>query len=113
MHRKLHLLFSCFFLLLFAVSCNQEHYPDQPPSPRPAVIDLSEVKVELPEARGKELVQYSCVTCHSLRYIEMQPHLSEKAWEKTVNKMIHSFGAQMKDSSSAKQIIHYLAGIRG
>ena len=110
MHRKFHLLFSCFFLLLFTVSCSQE---EQPSSPRPAVIDLSEVKVELPEAPGKELVQYSCVTCHSLRYIEMQPHLSEKAWEKTVNKMIHTYGAQMRDSSSAKQIIHYLASIRG
>jgi hypothetical protein len=76
-------------------------------------IALEDVKVVLPQAGNVELVELYCVSCHSLRYIEMQPPLSRKAWEKTVDKMINTFGAPVRDSVSRADIINYLYAIKG
>ncbi len=76
-------------------------------------MDISEVSVALPEGDGKELVERACVPCHSLRYIEMQPNMPKKVWEKTVTKMIKMYGAPVRDSAEADKIVHYLAAIKG
>ena len=62
------------------------------------VLEIQNVKVELPKYEGWELVEVNCVPCHSLRYIEMQPEMSKKNWEKIVYKMIKNFGAPIKDT---------------
>lgn len=51
--------------------------------------------------------------CHSLRYIEMQPNMPHKAWEKTVTKMIKMYGAPVRDSLEAAAIVDYLTEIKG
>ena len=99
--------------LLLGASCTGEDYSVREPAPRIDSPDISEVIVTLPEGEGKELVEMSCVPCHSLRYIEMQPALSKKAWEKTVTKMIKVYGAPVRDSISAVKIVAYLAQIKG
>ncbi len=76
-------------------------------------MDISEIAVALPEGDGKELVERACVPCHSLRYIEMQPDMPHKAWEKTVTKMIKMYGAPVRDSAEAAQIVHYLTAVKG
>lgn len=53
-----------------------------------------------------------CTVCHSLRYISMQPHFSEKTWQKEVEKMKVTWGAHMTESE-AKQIVAYLVRIKG
>ncbi len=99
-------------LLLFA-ACNGTNYsvPDAPP--RDDTGDISDVMVVLPYATGKELVERTCITCHSLRYIEMQPHMTEKSWDKTVTKMIKMYGAPVQDSADAAAIVRYLVAVKG
>jgi hypothetical protein len=81
-----------------------------------------EVVAELPEATSYpvelDMSKYAedfvanCQTCHTPRYIEMQPVLSRKTWEKIVDKMIHSYGAPI-DSMAATRIVNYLVWVKG
>ncbi len=56
---------------------------------------------------GVQEVRSYCNTCHSPRYITMQPPLPAATWEAEVNKMGKAFGAEIPDESKAK-IISYL-----
>jgi len=47
---------------------------------------------ELAPGEGREVVQAYCSTCHSTRYITMQPPLARETWEAEVNKMVKTFG---------------------
>ncbi len=78
----------------------------------PAPGDLYSVITKLPEAPGYKSFQNNCVSCHSARYVQMQPDLSEKTWLALVTKMQKSFGAPVPDSS-VKEIVQYLVAIRG
>jgi hypothetical protein len=109
----LHLIILIWFIV---ISCNNKQQPvaDAQEKNDPASsIDISEVKTELPQAGNVALIEANCTPCHSLRYIEMQPELTHKAWEKTVDKMITAFGAPVRDSVTRKDIIEYLYAIRG
>ena len=66
----------------------------------------------LSESAGEQLLAQNCITCHSKRYIAMQPAFPKKTWEKIVNKMVKNFGAPIPDST-AKQIIDYLVLTKG
>jgi cytochrome c5 len=112
MNRKYFYL-NLIVLLAFAGSCGNEQYTQQLAGPRNDSMDMSEVAVVLPEHDGKEQVEISCVPCHSLRYIEMQPEMSKKSWEKIVTKMIKVYGAPVRDSVAAAQIVDYLVAIKG
>src|SRR5260370_26504873 len=46
----------------------------------------------LAPGEGRDLVESYCNTCHSTRYIVMQPPLPAETWEAEVNKMIKTFG---------------------
>lgn len=56
---------------------------------------------------GREVVESYCNTCHSTRYITMQPPLPAQTWEAEVNKMIKTFGMTSPEGVAA-QIIKYL-----
>jgi hypothetical protein len=56
---------------------------------------------------GRSNVESYCNTCHSPRYITMQPPLPADQWEAEVNKMIKTYGASIP-SDSTQNIIHYL-----
>jgi len=64
------------------------------------------------ELKGEELFRTHCITCHTLRYIDMQPKFHRKTWEKITDKMIKSFGAPISDSS-AVLIVDYLMAVKG
>ncbi|CAN5410363.1 hypothetical protein BH11BAC1_BH11BAC1_12050 [soil metagenome] len=74
--------------------------------------DIHDVGSDLASAPGEELVRMHCLTCHSLRYIQMQPAFPRKTWEKLVGKMVKNFGAPIPDST-AKEIVDYLVAVKG
>jgi cytochrome c5 len=102
--------FVCCFCLL-AVACNQTS--EQPLSVATnEPTNLNAIQTILPHAPGYEAFQTNCISCHSARYIQMQPELPEKTWTAIVTKMQKSFGAPLTDSS-AKEIVQYLVAIKG
>jgi cytochrome c5 len=56
---------------------------------------------------GRELVEANCSTCHSTRYIIMQPALPADTWAAEVNKMNKTYGAGIPDDATPV-IIKYL-----
>lgn len=63
--------------------------------------------VDLVAGDGVQEVRIYCNTCHTPRYITMQPPLPAATWEAEVNKMNKAFGADIPDDST-KKIIAYL-----
>jgi cytochrome c oxidase cbb3-type subunit 2/cytochrome c oxidase cbb3-type subunit I/II len=53
-----------------------------------------------------------CVSCHSARYVTMQPLFPERQWKDTVDKMVKVYGAQM-DARQRELIIQYLITTHG
>jgi hypothetical protein len=62
---------------------------------------------ELAAGDGREEIASYCNTCHSTRYITMQPPLPANVWSDEVNKMIKVHGASIPDDATQK-IIQYL-----
>ena len=58
---------------------------------------------------GLQDVQIYCNTCHSPRYITMQPPLPAATWEAEVNKMNKAFGAAIPDDATQKIILYLQA----
>ena len=63
--------------------------------------------VDLAPGDGLQDVGIYCNTCHSPRYITMQPPLPAATWESEVNKMNKSFGAGIPEENT-RNIIRYL-----
>src|SRR5579863_4959218 len=72
--------------------------------------------VDLAPGKGQQEVRIYCNTCHSPRYITMQPPLPPATWEAEVNKMNKAFGANIPEDDSRKIIAylgaHYSVGNR-
>ncbi|HXM95697.1 MAG TPA: sulfide dehydrogenase [Candidatus Dormibacteraeota bacterium] len=62
---------------------------------------------DLAPGAGLQDVQIYCNTCHSPRYITMQPPLPAATWEAEANKMNKTFGAGIPEDNT-KRIIRYL-----
>ena len=62
--------------------------------------------VDLTPGDGLQEVQIYCNTCHSPRYITMQPPLPAATWEAEVNKMNKTFGAGIPEDSTRKIILY-------
>jgi hypothetical protein len=61
----------------------------------------------LASGEGREAVESYCSTCHSTRYITMQPPLSPDIWAAEVNKMVKVMGQPIPDDVQSV-IIKYL-----
>ena len=73
-----------------------------------AIASAQENAIELASAPGREIVEKSCNSCHSLEYITMNsPILDDKGWTGEVNKMIEAFGAPIKPDET-RIIVDYL-----
>lgn len=66
----------------------------------------------LPEGPGLAEVYASCLTCHSSRYIAMQPRFPRKTWQAEVSKMQKTYGAPFPQELAPK-IVDYLVATRG
>ncbi len=73
---------------------------------------LPHFEPDLPMAPGRNDSRQVCVSCHSPRYVMMQPLFSRPVWEQTVDKMAKVYGAEM-DSKQRASIIDYLVTIHG
>ncbi len=56
---------------------------------------------------GRQEVTSYCNTCHTPRFILMQPPLPADVWAAEVNKMVKTYGASIPDDATQK-IIQYL-----
>ena len=77
---------------------------------RPTI--LPHFEPELPAAAGRGAFMVVCVSCHSARYVTMQPLFPERQWKETVDKMVKVYGAQM-DPQQRELIVQYLVKIHG
>src|ERR1019366_6521125 len=75
-------------------------------------IMLPHFEPDLPVAPGRDEFMVVCVSCHSPRYVTMQPLFPQRQWEETVDKMVKVYGAQM-DQEQRQPIIGYLVTIHG
>ena len=65
--------------------------------------------VNLALGEGLQDVQTYCSSCHSTRYITMQPLLPAATWEAEVNKMNKAFGAAIPEENASKIILYLQA----
>ena len=65
--------------------------------------------VDLVPGDGLQDVQIYCNTCHSPRYITMQPPLPAATWEAEVDKMNKTFGAGIPQENTQKIILYLRA----
>lgn len=75
-------------------------------------IELPHFEPVLPDAPGKTAFLAACTSCHSTRYVPMQPRLTTAQWQAEVTKMIHVFGAHA-DTNQFQEIVSYLSVING
>jgi hypothetical protein len=64
---------------------------------------------DLAPGDGVQDVRTYCNTCHSPRYITMQPTFPAATWEAEVNKMNKTFGAEIPPDSTQKIILYLQA----
>ncbi len=88
-------------------SIEQTAAPAPAPDSNYEVSSFPSFTPELAEGEGRQETQSFCVTCHSQRYITMQPPLPAATWEAEVNKMLKTYGAPIPEPA-AKKIISYL-----
>jgi hypothetical protein len=72
-----------------------------------AVAAYPAFPIQLADGAGRGETQIACNSCHTVRYITMQPPLPAAAWDAEVHKMIKTYGAQISDAD-AQKIIQYL-----
>lgn len=75
-------------------------------------LTLPHLEPNMPIAPGRGEFMRACLSCHSARYITMQPPFSRRQWEDTVRKMITAYGAPLSEFQVAK-ISDYLYAIDG
>ena len=75
-------------------------------------ITLNNNEPTFPDVEGRDLFLNNCMTCHTTRYISMQPSFSRKIWQAEVTKMIEKFHAPI-DTNVGKKIVDYLVRIKG
>lgn len=88
-------------------SLNQATPPELSPDSSYQVSAYPVPAVDLAPGDGVAEVRIYCGTCHSPRYITMQPPLPAATWEAEVAKMKKAFGAEIPEDS-AQRIIMYL-----
>jgi sulfite dehydrogenase (cytochrome) subunit B len=73
-----------------------------------AVI-AAEQRTALKDGPGRDKVEASCASCHSLDYIVMNStFMNRQVWDAEVTKMIKAFGAPISETDG-KEIADYLA----
>jgi cbb3-type cytochrome c oxidase subunit III len=75
-------------------------------------ITLPHFELQMPAAPGREAFIVVCVSCHSPRYVTMQPPFSRHQWEGIVDKMIKVYGAPA-GTNQIRQTVDYLVAING
>src|SRR6266550_487552 len=74
-------------------------------------IELPHYLPYLPPGPDRELFASRCLSCHSTRYITMQPPLSAAKWEENVKKMIKTYAAPIREDE-APRLAAYLVAVQ-
>ena len=74
-------------------------------------IDLPHFMPYLPAGPDRELFASRCLSCHTMRYMTMQPLLTQAKWEDSVKKMIKTYGAPIEESE-APRLAQYLVALQ-
>ena len=108
MRKLLFIGIGAYAFLMYLSSCGDKAKP----LPTATIVSIEDYKTQMEEVEGYEDFEANCVTCHSLRYIEMQPDFPRKTWDAIVHKMIKNFGSPIPDSTAGK-IVDYLVSVKG
>ncbi len=71
------------------------------------VAEYPTFEAGLAEGAGRAETQIYCSSCHTPRYITMQPPLPAATWDAEVQKMVKTFGATIPEGD-AQKIAQYL-----
>ena len=93
-------------------SCGGEPETQEAPVQQIAYEGLPLGPDELPPGPGREAVLNACLLCHSPAYLTMQPPFPRAVWEGVVQKMVQTYGAQVRPYDR-KLVVDYLMSIRG
>ena len=96
-----------FLATLFSCTSNQSTEQIAADATATNLPEATAIPLSIDKGPGMEEFIAHCQTCHTARYVFMQPKLSRAAWEKTVDKMIKVYGAEI-DSATSVKIIDYL-----
>jgi mono/diheme cytochrome c family protein len=103
-------------IALVAGSCERREMPTQStahrevaaqPSRSMNAIELPRYQIDLPPGPGRETFAVACLSCHSARYIGMQPPLTQAKWDEEVRKMTKTYGAPISEDQ-VPRIVQYL-----
>jgi mono/diheme cytochrome c family protein len=70
-------------------------------------IVLPRYQANLPPGPGREAFAVNCLSCHSTRYITMQPKMTAVKWEESVRKMMKTYAAPIAEDQ-VQPIVQYL-----
>src|SRR4051812_8693060 len=74
-------------------------------------ISLPHYQPDLPMGPNRDVFAASCLPCHSLRYIIMQPAMPAAKWEAVVKKMMANYNAPVADDQIAT-IVQYIVAAK-
>ena len=83
-------------------SLQQPAAPQLSPDANFAAAAYPAPALDLVPGNGVEEVRIYCNTCHTPRYITMQPPFPAATWEAEVNKMKKAYGATIPDEETHK-----------
>jgi hypothetical protein len=107
----LNVKIACLFVLLVTFGALlAEDKPSKAFDENIHTLELPSMEPKPVPGPNVEVYTAACITCHSMRYVLMQPVLSEKKWNDEVTKMIKVFGAPIKEEQ-AQQIVKYLVAV--
>ena len=75
-------------------------------------ISLPRYPPEIAEGPNVETYRNDCLTCHTARYVSMQPRFSKTVWQNEVKKMVDAYGAPIPEKDQAL-IVEYLVAVKG
>lgn len=111
-NQKRNFAFAVIFLMMIACNSTGEKNLAEKNTISSDTTFMNVSETHFPEATGADAFRTNCVTCHSAKYVEMQPEFLRKTWEKIVDKMVKSYGAPITDSA-AKKIVDYIMIMKG
>jgi cytochrome c5 len=116
--RILRAVFAAIALVVW-VSANAQQPTASSPKPTAKsasspvhTIVLPQYPPAITDGPNKEIYQRTCLTCHTARYVSMQPHFSKTVWQNEVKKMVDAYGAPIPEADQAL-IVEYLVAVKG
>jgi len=75
-------------------------------------ITLPQYPAQIAPGPNVEVYKKNCLTCHTTRYVSMQPGFAKAVWQSEVKKMVEVYGAPISDADQTL-IVEYLVAVKG